>query len=109
MILSLSYIRKYINDNNIQNPIDISKPIKSLGILKIMKQDNDKNWSIRINPLSNSLYNKGIYTVTIDFPNDYPNEKPEVRILNKIYHLNINPMDGYIASQFLHNWDNQLL
>ena len=109
MRLSLSDIRKYIIDNNIQNPIDISKPIISLGILKIMKQNNDKTWSIRINPLSNSLYNKGIYTVTIDFPNDYPNTKPKVRILNKIYHLNINLGDGYISSEFLHNWDNQLL
>ena len=105
MILSLSYIRKYINDNNIQNPIDISKPIISLGILKIMKQNNDKTWSITINPISNSIYNKGIYTVTIYFPNDYPNHKPEVRILNKIYHLNISPSNGHISSAFLNKWD----
>ena len=69
-----------------------------------MKQNNDKTWSIRINPLSNSLYNKGIYTVTIDFPN-YPNIRPEVRILNKIYHLNISPSNGHICTSFLHDWN----
>ena len=105
MRLTLSDIRKYIIDNNIQNPIDINKPIKSLGILKIMKQNNDKTWTITIKPLSNSIYNKGIYTVTIDFPNDYPNIRPEVRILNKIYHLNIRPKDGHICSEFLYKWD----
>ena len=69
-----------------------------------MKQNNDKTWTIRIKPLSNSIYNKGIYTVTIDFPNDYPN-RPEVRILNKIYHLNISPSNGHISSAFLNKWD----
>ena len=105
MRITLDYIRKYIINNNIKIPIDISMPIKSLGILKIWRKNNDKNWIIRIAPLSSKLFKKGIFTVAIDFPDFYPINRPEAKIVNKIYHLNINPSNGHISAAFLNDWN----
>ena len=105
MYLTLDIIRDYIISNKIDSNLDTNKPINSLGILKIDKQNNDKTWIIRIKSPKDSLYKNAIFSIKIDFPNDFPNSKPEIRFINKIYHLNVSPSNGHIAIHFLIYWN----
>ena len=105
MYLSLDVIRDYIVSHKIEKNLDINKPIKSLGILKIDKENNDQKWIIRMKGPQDSFYKKGVFSITIDFPKDFPDSKPEVRILNKIYHNQVNNSNGHIDVLFILNWD----
>ena len=105
MNLSLDVIRDYIISNKIDNNLDTNKPIKSLGIFKIDKENNNKTWTIRIKPSKDSPYKNGVFSIKVEFPNDFPNSRPEVRFINKIYHLNVNPSNGHIDIYYLINWD----
>ena len=111
MAINLSDIKNYMKENKIDNNNDINIPfelIPSLGIFQIIK-DKDKDnmkWTIKMIILKESIYKNGVFTITIEFPKDFPNEKPEVRIVNKIYHLNTNPNKGHISVAFLNCWKN---
>ena len=109
MVICLSQIKKYILENNIENNLDHKTPIEcipSLGILQIIKENNNQHWIIKMIILKDCIYKNGVFTITIDFPQNFPNCRPEVRICNKIYHLQVNPKNGHIYSEFLHDWKN---
>ena len=94
-----------MKENEIDNNNDINilfELIPSLGIFQIIK-DNDKNmkWTIKKIIGKESAYKKGVFTITIEFPEDFPNHKPEIRIVNKIYHINANFNNGHISVEFL--------
>ena len=42
--------------------------------------------------------------LTADFPENYPTGKPEVKFINKIYHLNVSPKDGHVCISTLNYW-----
>ena len=107
MKLDLSFIREYMRINLIDNNLDTDHPINSLGIYKIDKT-NSKKWivHIKLDENSNSMFRNGYFKITIEFGDDFPQKKLECRIINKIYHLNINPNNGHICSIFLNRWDS---
>ena len=52
-----------------------------------------------------SLYKNGHFSLTIDFPDIYPKYKPEIRFVNKIYHLQVSPSNGHVCAVFLNQWN----
>ena len=86
MILHLDFIRKYMKMNNIDNNLAIEHLIKFLSIYKIDKTDG-KHWiiSIKMNENSICMFRNGYFKITIDFPDNFPQQRPECRIINKIY------------------------
>ena len=50
-------------------------------------------------------YEGGIFTLKILFPENYPNNGPEFRFTNKIYHLNVNNHSGHIDLTHLNEWN----
>ena len=96
-------IRNYMREKNIQNNLEINNSMNSLGIYKIDKTDN-RHWIIYMEGPKDSLYKNGHFQLTMDFPNDYPNSKPEIRFVNKIYHLQVSPSNGHVCAGFLINW-----
>ena len=107
MKLDLDFIRKYMKMNNIDNNLAIEHLTKFLGIYKIDKTDG-KKWiiSIKINENFNCMFRNGYFKITIEFPDNFPQKRPECQIINKIYHLNINPRNGHISAVFLNSWDS---
>ncbi len=97
-------IRNYMKENNIDNNLDTNKPIAILGINLIEKID-DYHWIIYMEAPKNSIYRNGYFQLTFDFPNDFPNLKPEIRFTNKIYHLQVSPKNGHICAAFLNVWN----
>ena len=65
-------------------------------------------WKVdMIGPIE-SPYEGGLFTILIIFPEDYPKHGPEFKILNKIYHPNVDPkVDiGHISMSRLNSWRN---
>ena len=107
MKVRLDSIRKYMKMNNIDNNLETEHQIKFLGMYKIDKTDG-KKWiiSIKINENSNCMFRNGYFKITIEFPDNFPQKRPECQIINKIYHLNISPRNGHISAVFLNSWDS---
>ena len=76
-----------------------SDPILSLGCTVGLneKYKNDIfHWKITLIGPIDTPYAGGMFFLTSDFTENYPNEKPEVKFINKIYHLNVSPHDPYM-------------
>ena len=57
---------------------------------KIFPNENDMFfWKVLIIGPPGSPYNKGVFKLTIKFGLDYPNSKPTIKFITKIYHVNI--------------------
>ncbi len=102
--LTLNDLRNFMKENNINNNFDTNKPIESLGIFKIRKFDKN-HWIIKMKGPKSSMYEKGVFEITFSFPNNYPNIRPEIRIKNKIYHLQVSPSNGHICFQITFEWN----
>ena len=52
-------------------------------------------------------YENGLFTITVNFPQDYPTHGPEFKFKNKIYHLNVAQTShnfGHISLNYLNEW-----
>ena len=74
--------------------ISINKSqISKYGILVgITDEDNYFHWRITLIGPKDTSYKGGIFVLYINFPDDYPNSKPEVFFRTPIYHVNVNPI-----------------
>ena len=131
MLLTLENIKDYIKQKYIEDKIDFKKPyIKCLGILNIENADYHENFSsidelmekehamrcrgyklrkiiVTIKGPENTLYEKGVFRVSIEFPDNYPDGRPEIKFLNKIAHIQFNENYGNnISVKFLNYWNN---
>lgn len=52
-----------------------------------------------------SLYEGGLYYIEMVFNENYPIEKPKVRMRTPIYHPNINLSTGRICVDYLNSWN----
>ena len=95
---------KYIKSefNKLQND-----PILSLGCTVGLNENFKKDifhWKITLIGPIDTPYAGGTFFLTADFTEDYPKKKPEVRFVNKIYHLNVSPSNGHICISTLNEW-----
>ena len=97
----LDDIKNFKIQNNLGD--NIIEVIPFLGIINL-KAITLHEWEIIIKGPKNSLYEKGVFTITIQFPEKYPNDKPEIRFKNKIYHLQVSPGNGHICEAFISRW-----
>ena len=68
--------------------------------------DNIHHWIITMTGPKGSPYEGGLFRIKADFPEDYPNHGPELKFINKIYHLNVNFTDdpGHICINSINSW-----
>ena len=79
-------------------------PILSLGCTIGLMNNDIFHWKFSLMGPQDTPYEGGMFFLTADFPDDYPQGKPEVRFCNKIYHLNVSPSNGHIGISILKNW-----
>ena len=64
------------------------------------------SWRVTMYGPPDTIYEGGYFLIKIDFTEDYPIEKPEVRFKTKIYHTNVRQEDGHVCISTLNNWNN---
>jgi ubiquitin-conjugating enzyme E2 G1 len=70
----------------------------SIGLV----DDNDLfRWSVIFEGPEDTLYEGGYFKAELKFPEDYPNNPPEMRFISKMWHPNIYP-DGKVCISILH-------
>ena len=80
-------------------------PILSLGCtVGLPDKKNVFHWEISLCGPVDTPYAGGMFFLTADFTDDYPQKKPEVQFKNKIYHLNVSPSSGHICISTLNEW-----
>ena len=80
-------------------------PILSLGCtVGLPDKKNVFHWEISLCGPVDTPYAGGMFFLTADFTDDYPQKKPEVKFKNKIYHLNVSPSSGHICISTLNEW-----
>ena len=62
------------------------------------------HWKLSLLGPKDSPYADGMFFLTVDFPNNYPTGRPEVRFTNPIYHLNVQSGTGHICISTLNSW-----
>ena len=68
-------------------------PEPNIGLTaQLRDEDNIFRWRITIVGPKDTSYKGGIFVLYINFPDDYPNSKPEVFFRTPIYHVNVNPI-----------------
>ena len=93
---------KYLKNEYTQLQND---PILSLGAtVGLPDPNNIFHWKITLIGPQDTPYAGGMFFLTADFPDDYPQKKPEIRFVNKIYHLNVRESDGHICISTLNEW-----
>ena len=80
-------------------------PIVALGCSRDLINPGDIfHWKISLIGPQDTPYAGGMFFLTADFPDNYPIGKPEVKFINKMYHLNVSPMDGHVCISTLNRW-----
>ena len=92
---------KYLKNefNNLQND-----PITSLGCTVGLIKNDIFHWRVSLAGPSDTPYAGGQFFLTADFPDNYPIGKPEVKFINKMYHLNVSPTNGHVWISTLNKW-----
>ena len=93
---------KYLKNEYTQLQND---PILSLGAtVGLPDPNNIFHWKITLIGPQDTPYAGGMFFLTADFPDDYPQKRPEIKFVNKIYHLNVKDGDGHICISTLNQW-----
>ena len=96
-LAAMKYLKKEFD--NLQHD-----PILSLGCTVGLVNNDIFHWKITLLGPVDTPYAGGLFILTADFPEKYPNVKPEVKFVNKIYHLNVSPRDGHICISILNSY-----
>lgn len=83
----------------------VSSDLLKLGFdmkVSLETPDDYTSWIFTISAPDDSDYKGGHYKLSIKFGDNYPEEKPEIKFVNKIYHCNVNE-DGEIDVPWLNN------
>ena len=76
---------------------DINRnPMANIGFsVGLPNENNVFEWRCTIMGPADTNYKNGLFYVRVLFPDNYPNEKPEVRFITPIYHVNVNHVQNY--------------
>ena len=69
-----------------------NNPATNIGAsVGLVDEDNIFEWKCTLTGPKGTSYANGIFFLKIKFPDDYPDNPPEVAFKTPIYHININP------------------
>ena len=69
-----------------------TNPITNCGVTVGLFDENDyTKWRVTLIGPKDSSYVNGVFILSIIFPYEYPQKRPEVCFLTPIYHINVKP------------------
>jgi ubiquitin-conjugating enzyme E2 D/E len=72
------------------------------------ENDDVFHWTATIIGPTDSVYEGGIFTLSIEFPPNYPFKPPKIRFITRIYHPNINMSGGICLDILKDQWSPAL-
>lgn len=92
-----------VRAKRLQKELKIIHEDLNIGI-SVLDANNLTLWNVIIDGPSGTPYEGGKFTLTIEFPNNFPYVPPKIKFVTKIYHPNIS-MNGDICLDILKdNW-----
>ncbi|KAF8821218.1 ubiquitin-conjugating enzyme subfamily protein [Cardiosporidium cionae] len=68
-----------------------------------LEDDSDYfQWRVCFEGPPETMYEGGIFTAILSFPNDFPNNPPEMKFVQNMWHPNVYP-DGRVCISILHS------
>ena len=98
-------LKEEFNDLNLN-------PLTNIGVNQVIlpKKDNYFEWEFILKGPKDTSYAGGLFLLKAIFPDNYPEEHPEVYFITPVYHLNINPIKltcqnlGHVSMSSLNFW-----
>jgi len=72
------------------------------------EDDDIFNWTATLMGPAGSVYEGGVFKLSIIFPSNYPFKPPRVKFVTQIYHMNINSSGGICLDILKENWSPAL-
>lgn len=90
-------------------------PMPNTGTtVSLFDEQNIKKWRITLIGPWDTSYKGGLFVLSIEFPNEYPQKPPEICFITPIYHVNVNPNApkypgdqplGHVSISTLNRWN----
>jgi ubiquitin-protein ligase len=81
------------------------KNSKCISIVKCEFINGDmNNWLVAFEGSPTSPYEDGIFKVKVNLPDNFPNGRPYLYFITKMFHPNINPADGCVSLNLMYEW-----
>ena len=74
------------------------------GMSAMMNEDDPSKWTIYFFGPTETLYEGGVFKLTLNFTDKYPYEPPTCRFITKIFHPNINTSGSICLDILKTNW-----
>jgi len=92
------------SDRIIEEFIKLKKS-KCISIVKCEFMNGDiNNWKVAFEGSPCSPYEDGIFQVKVHLPDKFPNERPYLYFITKMFHPNIRQRDGLVSLNLMYNW-----
>ena len=81
------------------------KNCKCISIVKCEFINGDmNNWEVHFEGSPTTAYEDGIFKVKVHLPDNFPNERPYIYFITKMFHPNINPTTGLVSLNLMYQW-----
>ena len=92
-------------NERIMNEFNKLKNSKGIPIVKCEFIDgNISKWKVAFKGPSCSAYEDGIFEIRVELHDDYPEKRPWLYFITKMFHPNVQQSDGKISITLLYNW-----
>ena len=78
-------------------------PIVTMGVVVKAIKGDVFHWQMTMLGPQDTPYAGGLFYLTADFPDEYPDKGPEVKFVNRMYHLNVSN-NGHVCINTLSQW-----
>ena len=81
------------------------KNSQCISIVKCEFMNGDiNNWRVCFEGSPCSPYEDGIFQVKVHLPEDFPNGRPSLYFITKMFHPNIQQSDGKVSLNLIYDW-----
>jgi len=79
----------------------LSDPVEGFAV-ELVDESNLFEWKIYIEGPKDTLYEGGVFQLTMKFPSDFPMSPPELRFMSDFWHPNVYRDTGLVCISILH-------